>query len=138
MVPSLLQYAPYAAQQIRAMHPDILGHPGAAAAWAQPRRLAGPRRNCNAGGGRQVVLRPLLRPLPWHPSLPLHPPGADPLVETVSLASVALPALSFTHALHDCVEHKLLSDAQLETVVRGGRGGHMGAHGTRRGCQAGR
>ena len=45
--------------------------------------------------------------------------GADPLVETASLASIPLPALTFRHSLHDCVAQRLLSDAQLETIVRG-------------------
>ncbi|EFN55772.1 hypothetical protein CHLNCDRAFT_51983 [Chlorella variabilis] len=61
-------YAEYRAMQIRAMHPDIMGHP-------------------------------------------------DALVETASLASVPLPAPSFQHSLHDCVAERLLSDAQLETIV---------------------
>ena len=55
------------------------------------------------------------------PCLPLcHPSPADPLVETASLASVPLPPPSFPHSLHDCVAGKLLSDAQLETVVYAG------------------
>ncbi len=49
---------------------------------------------------------------------PCSAPGADPLVETASLASIPLPALTFQHALRDCVEQRLLSDAQLETIVR--------------------
>ncbi len=43
--------------------------------------------------------------------------AADPLVETASLASVPLPAPTFEHNLHDCVAERLLSDAQLETIV---------------------
>ncbi|PSC70731.1 strawberry notch [Micractinium conductrix] len=61
-------YAEYKSLQVRAMHPEIMGHP-------------------------------------------------DPLVETASLASVPLPEAIFQHSLDDCVEGRLLSDAQLETVI---------------------
>jgi hypothetical protein len=41
---------------------------------------------------------------------------ADPLVETASLASIPLPPPTFTpDSLKECIERKLLSDAQLET-----------------------
>jgi hypothetical protein len=49
-----------------------------------------------------------------HPDIPSHP---DPLVETASLASVPLPPATFQHSLHDIVNARLLSDAQLETVI---------------------
>lgn len=55
----------------------------------------------------------------WHTHL-LPTCCTDPLVETASLASIPLPALTFRHSLHDCVAQRLLSDAQLETIVRGG------------------
>ncbi len=59
-------------------------------------------------------------PLRAHPlsHTPTHLPcDADPLVETASLASVSLPPPCFRHGLQDCVHARLLSDAQLETVV---------------------
>ncbi|KAL4451948.1 hypothetical protein ABPG75_007610 [Micractinium tetrahymenae] len=49
-----------------------------------------------------------------YPQIMGHP---DPLVETASLASVPLPPATFRPSLDDCVEEKLLSDAQLETVM---------------------
>lgn len=57
---------------------------------------------------------------------------ADQLVETASLASVALPPPNFQHRLQDCVDQHLLSDAQVgkgflsflfSAVAQLGRGG---------------
>lgn len=120
-------YAEYAAHQIRALNPRVMGHPGA-------RRGAWGGRGCAGGAGRQgrggahaciphqdcPPCRAVFPPVP-----PCSPP-ADPLVETASLASVPLPAPTFRHALDDCVAQRLLSDAQLETVV-GGAGGRCAA-----------
>ena len=47
-----------------------------------------------------------------------HP---DPLVETASLASVPLPPADFDHSLGDCIAERLLSEAQLETVIYANR-----------------
>ena len=135
--PSTLgQYAEYAAVQVRKMHPGIMGHPGGRRGRGPtPGRQPGHAQGVGADASAPVprgasasfqtsvhllAQPPLLKPLLSAPGAPPLPP-ADPLVETASLASVPLPPIDpgFRHALGECVERRLLSDAQLETVVRG-------------------
>jgi len=49
-----------------------------------------------------------------HPDMARHP---DPLVETASLASIPLPHPDFEHCLHQQVNEKKISDAQLQAVI---------------------
>lgn len=119
-------YAEYRAMQIRALHPDIMGHPGAAlcvlslCSCALPVRLlllVASFEQLALNQQALVIAHPVVKWSISHASFfCLHPP-TDPLVETASLASVPLPPPSFNHSLHDCVEGRLLSDAQLETIV---------------------
>jgi hypothetical protein len=44
-------------------------------------------------------------------------PHPDAIVETSSLSSIFPPDITYKHHLQDCAEKKLLSDAQLETIV---------------------
>ena len=87
------------------------GKRGSRPAWCAPTALA------SQPPGRLVGCR---NPPPPPPRAALavqimgHP---DPLVETASLASIALPAPNYEHSLHDLVANRALSDAQLESVV---------------------
>lgn len=74
---------------------------------------------CSGGSARLVgCMHAKPGPANWGHNRLLPTCCTDPLVETASLASIPLPALTFRHSLHDCVAQRLLSDAQLETIVR--------------------
>ena len=92
-----------------------------------PRRARAHARACMhpmpAPPLRCIIYPPVYPPArpPAHPPCAHHPTQImghpDPLVETASLAAVALPPPRFRHALGDLVAARALSDAQLETVV---------------------